>query len=111
MCVHRKTKERCAVKIVDTTKLNVDDARHLEDEIDILKSLNHMHIVKLNHVFRTERTIYIVQELCAGGGLFDRIVEKTHYNEGDARELVRRVLSAVSYAHAQGIVHRDLKVR
>ena len=37
LCVHRKTREKCAVKIVDTTRLNPDDARHLEDEIDILK--------------------------------------------------------------------------
>lgn len=37
MCVHRKTREKCAVKIVDTSRLNTDDARHLEDEIDILK--------------------------------------------------------------------------
>lgn len=109
LCIHRKTKKKCAVKVVDTSRLNIDDARHMEDEIDILKSLNHMHIVELYHVFRTERTVYIVQELCAGGELFDRIVEKTHYNEGDARELIKRVLQAVSYAHAQGIVHRDLK--
>lgn len=37
LCVHRKTREKCAVKIVDLARLNVDDARHLEDEIDILK--------------------------------------------------------------------------
>lgn len=37
LCVHRKSRQKCAVKIVDTSKLNVDDARHLEDEIDILK--------------------------------------------------------------------------
>ncbi|GAB5036736.1 myosin light chain kinase, partial [Nannochloropsis oceanica] len=109
LCIHRETKKKCAVKVVDTSRLNLDDARHMEDEIDILKSLNHVHIVELFHVFRTDRTVYIVQELCAGGELFDRIVEKTHYNEGDARELIKRVLQAVSYAHAQGIVHRDLK--
>lgn len=31
------------------------------------------------------------------------------YTEHCARELVRRVLQAVSYAHSQGVVHRDLK--
>jgi len=37
LCIHRGTKQKCAVKIVDTTKLNLDDSRHMEDEIDILQ--------------------------------------------------------------------------
>jgi len=36
----------------------------------------HKHIVRLFHVFRTEKRVYMVQELCAGGELFERIVEK-----------------------------------
>jgi len=37
LCIHRKTKQKCAVKVVNTSRLNLDDARHMEDEIDILK--------------------------------------------------------------------------
>jgi len=48
-------------------------------------------------------------ELVTGGELFDRIVEKGSYSEEDAKELVRKIVSAVEYLHSKGIAHRDLK--
>jgi len=47
--------------------------------------------------------------LCAGGELFDRIVNKAHYSEAEAATTVRQVASALEFLHARGIVHRDLK--
>jgi serine/threonine protein kinase len=41
--------------------------------------------------------------------LFDRIVSKVHYNEKQARDLVKIFLETISYIHDLGIVHRDLK--
>ena len=36
--------------------------------------------------------IYIVMELVTGGDLFDRIIEKKHYQEKEARQLMINLL-------------------
>ena len=104
------SKKRRAVKVIHLKEMEEEDRQMIEEEISILKSLHHQYIVRLHHVFRNERRIYIVQELCAGGELFDSIVARMRYSEADARQAMRAILEAVSYAHGRGIVHRDLKV-
>ena len=41
--------------------------------------------------------------------LFDAILEKRNYSEETARQIVCRLLSALSYLHEKNVSHRDLK--
>jgi serine/threonine protein kinase len=41
--------------------------------------------------------------------LFDDIVARGKYTEGDAAKIVQKILLAVEYLHSLGIAHRDLK--
>ena len=75
-----------------------------------MKNLHHQHIVNLNDVFSDGVNIYLVMELLAGGDLFDRVVKKGKYTEEEAKGLMRQLFDAISYLHAQGIAHRDLKL-
>ena len=45
-------------------------------------------------------------ELCTGGELFDRIVEKEYYTEEEARKCVTAVALALKYCHENNVVHR-----
>lgn len=81
----------------------------LDNEISVLRRLNHSNIVRLVDVFEDKTHVYLVMELVTGGELFDRIVEKGSYTERDASHLIRQILEAVDYMHERGVVHRDLK--
>ncbi|KAJ9546011.1 hypothetical protein OSB04_025718 [Centaurea solstitialis] len=48
-------------------------------------------------------------ELCAGGELFDRIIQRGHYTERKASELTRTIVGVVETCHSLGVMHRDLK--
>ena len=74
--------------------------------------LDHPNIVRLEEVYESQSEIYLVQELCLGGDLFDRLDEQPDYcyTEGQCARLVKQMLCAVRYLHSRGIVHRDLKL-
>nr|XP_058906006.1 calcium/calmodulin-dependent protein kinase type 1B isoform X2 [Kogia breviceps] len=81
----------------------------VENEIAVLRRVNHPNIVALEDVHESPSHLYLAMELVTGGELFDRIMERGSYTEKDASHLVGQVLGAVSYLHSLGIVHRDLK--
>ncbi|KAJ9523149.1 hypothetical protein QJQ45_023967 [Haematococcus lacustris] len=97
------------VQVVDKSRYAAGD-NSLEREIQVLLKVDHPNCIRLFDVYITPRKVYIVTELVTGGELLDRVTEKGNYSERDAAQLIRQILRGVSYLHAQGIVHRDLKL-
>lgn len=108
LATHAPTGAKVAVKIMDKTRLGKDLPR-VKLEISALKSLSHPNVCKLYQVIDTETHCYVVMEYCAGGELFDHIVEKSRLGEMESRMFFRQIVSAVSYVHGRGYAHRDLK--
>lgn len=52
--------------------------------------------------FNHRNQVFIVMELCSGGDLYTR----DPYTEEEAARVISSILSAVSYMHLKGIVHR-----
>jgi serine/threonine protein kinase len=74
-------------------------------------NLNHPGIVTVHDIGREDGSIYIVADLISGVNLAewltgqpDRRVEPRR-----AAELIAEIADAVHFAHAHGVVHRDLK--
>lgn len=97
-----------AIKVIDKKALKGKEDS-LENEIRVLRRLDHPNVVKLLEAYESKSAVYLVMELVTGGELFDRIVEKGSYTEKDAADLIKQVLDAVGYMHEMGVVHRDLK--
>jgi calcium/calmodulin-dependent protein kinase I len=68
-----------------------------------LKHVRHAHIVSMRDIYESEDAVYIVTDLCTGGELFQRIVERGTYTESIASDLVRQMLEGVSYLHSQDV--------
>mmetsp|Transcript_7514 Transcript_7514/g.7956 ORF Transcript_7514/g.7956 Transcript_7514/m.7956 type:complete len:453 (+) Transcript_7514:53-1411(+) len=103
------TGQDVAIKCISRKELSPEDENSIRTEINIMKSLNHPNIVKFVDSFEEEKFFYVVLEFLPGGELFDRLVQKTFYNEKEARDTVRIICEGIKYCHDRGIVHRDLK--
>jgi len=103
----RGTKIQRAIKIIDKSK--VSNVERFKLEVEIMMRLNHPSILRLFDYFEEKKVIYLVLELCSGGELFDRIVEKKYYNEEEARHIFKQIIKAIYYCHLNGVCHRDLK--
>ena len=113
LVTHKATGVKYAVKCLDLNLVDTDDGlAQLREEIFIMCQLDHPNIVRLEEVYESHSEIYLVQELCLGGELFDRLDEQPdyHYTEAECARLVKQMLCAVRYLHSKGIIHRDLKL-
>ncbi|XP_053310358.1 NUAK family SNF1-like kinase 2 [Spea bombifrons] len=86
------------------------DILQIRRETEIMSSLSHPHIISIYEVFENSSKIVIVMEYASQGDLYDYISERQKLSEQEARRFFRQIVSAVQYCHANGIVHRDLKL-
>ena len=89
---HIYTNEPVAIKILDKMILShtPDDYQSVRQEINILKSVKHKHIVQLYDVLQTPRHIFIIMEYCEGKDLLDYILTKSNRLYFDKIEVIRR---------------------
>ena len=108
---NKKSLEHFACKKL--SKININDIEKLKNEISILAQVDHPNIIKIFEVYESNRSLYLIMELCKGGELLKKITEratkKNMYTEKDAAEIFQKIISAIEYCHNQGICHRDLK--
>lgn len=105
------TSETVAIKIVDKYELmnNKTGINLLNQEIDVMRRLNHPGIIRLIEVIEDDSAYYIVMEYCGGGELFDFIISRKRVEEPLAQRFFKQIVLSIDYLHQQDIAHRDLK--
>ncbi len=100
---------------VDAMKVLLPDLAHEPDladrfvrEIKVLASLNHPNIAGLHTALRLQNQLLMIMEFVDGTTLEDKL-RNGPFPLHDAIDYACQVLSALGYAHSQGVIHRDIK--
>ncbi|KAF8714135.1 hypothetical protein HU200_028144 [Digitaria exilis] len=110
-CVEKATGKQFACKSIAKRKLVTDeDVEDVRREIQIMHHLSgHPNVITIVGAYEDAVAVHLVMELCAGGELFDRIIQRGHYSEKAAAQLARVIIGVVEACHSLGVMHRDLK--
>ena len=89
--------------------------KYFKNEIEILNSIRHQNIVRLEDVKQKNDYYYIVMEYINGGSLSDCLKKYQNINgrafpEVIVQYLMRQIIDAIKYLHNLKIIHRDLKL-
>ncbi|HMB57604.1 MAG TPA: bifunctional serine/threonine-protein kinase/formylglycine-generating enzyme family protein [Arenimonas sp.] len=106
--VQESLDRQVAVKVMSPEALTDEKSKQrFEQEARTIAKLEHPCIVGIHEVGRTPQgLLYYVLPYLAKGHLGQRDFTN---DEGRITEVLRSLLSALEYAHARGIVHRDVK--
>ncbi|KAK4252991.1 hypothetical protein QN277_010835 [Acacia crassicarpa] len=111
LCTHKVSGEQFACKSIPKRKLlSKVDYDDVWREIQIMHHLSeHPLVVRIQGTYEDAVFVHLVMELCRGGELFDRIIQKGHYSEKEAVKLMKTIVGVVEACHSFGVMHRDLK--
>ena len=112
----RGTQQQFATKKVQkSVVLQEKVKKYFNNEIFILRNVNHPNIIKLHEIKQSLNNLYLVFDLCNGGGL-SNCLEKYMKNNGNkpftqeiVQHIMRQLVSGLQYLHNNKILHRDLK--
>ena len=74
-------------------------------EIDIMKRLDHPHIIKFIEHYEFDSELLLVLEFMNGIDLFDYIIQKQKLLESEAVFIFYQITSAVHYIHELNVIY------
>ena len=100
-----------AIKVMSSPlQQSTNSTKRFAKEVEVIAHLQHPQIIPVYDFGEHDDQIYIVMAYIRGGTLADRI---DHAPNGlSEREIIRLfdlICEGLDYAHAKGVVHRDLK--
>ncbi len=99
-----------AIKVVSPKYANEPEfIRRFESEAQVVARLEHPHIVPLYDFWREPDSTCLVMRFLRGGSLRDLIEERGQLDTSLTAKVLEQVGSALTFAHRNGVVHRDVK--
>ena len=113
-------KENCsklyATKKIPLTHLkNKEFEKYINNEIKIMKKLDHENVIKLYDFYQTSNNLYLIMDYINGGSLSEYLAEYK-LKKGSAfpqkiiQYFVKQIVQGLIYIHSKNIIHRDIKL-
>ena len=80
-----------------------------EEEAELLSTLNHPNIVRVNAHFRELNTAYYVMPHIGGNELFDAMSPPDKLREYELKPVLCCLLNTLHFMHGYNLMHRDIK--
>jgi eukaryotic-like serine/threonine-protein kinase len=107
---HALMRRPVAVKLLQTNKLNPNNAARFEREVQMTSRLTHPNTIALYDYGRTPEGIFYYAMEYLEGLTLDRLVKQYGAQpEGRVIAILRQVCGSLAEAHSIGLVHRDIK--
>ena len=105
----RKLGRRVAVKVLSREVAAEVKTERFRLEIQLAARLSHPHIVPLLQSGEIDGIIYFTMPFIEGESLRKRVDREGALPIAEGIRILRQIASAISYAHRNGVVHRDIK--
>ena len=107
------TDEKVAIKIIDKNKAilkNLEDLKRIDREIEIIKKMKHINIIKIIKSKEDQNNVYIIMEY-VNDDLFSLLASKKNncLSEEESSMYYYQLINGLEYIHSKKICHRDLK--
>ncbi|MCL4121354.1 UNVERIFIED_CONTAM: hypothetical protein GTU68_054871, partial [Idotea baltica] len=113
-CIHSRTLQRCAVKIMKhrTLRRITNGEQNVQREIQLLQRLSHKNVIHLIDVmhFTSKQKIYVVMNYCVTGlqEMLDSTPKKK-FPQWQAHKYFLQLVEGLEYLHSKGVIHKDIK--
>ncbi|KAK9830445.1 hypothetical protein WJX72_011801 [[Myrmecia] bisecta] len=107
---HKGSRKSYALKIVDKHLIQRHKmVAYIRNERHILDRLDHPGVVNLCFTFQDATSLYLGQELCPNGELYDQIQRRGRLQLEDTQFYTAEIVEILDYLQQCQVVHRDLK--
>ena len=95
---------------------NTSFKKYFDEQIKILKDVNHPNIIKFIELKESEKYYYLVREYCNGEDLdkyyklYSKMNDNKTFTEEIVQHIMKQLVEAMKYLHNKKIIHRNLKI-